>query len=74
MSTHDSFARSSSSSSSSSTNSDDVYSSTIDDDDDDDDVGVVLDKFEDPSPPDLPDRWDVLGLGQAMVQSLFFNL
>ncbi|KVI04429.1 uncharacterized protein LOC112525901 [Cynara cardunculus var. scolymus] len=70
MSTHDSFARSSissSSSSSSSTNSDDVYSSTMDDDDDDDDVGVVLDKFDDPSPPDLPDRWDVLGLGQAMV-------
>ncbi|XP_023752579.1 uncharacterized protein LOC111900942 [Lactuca sativa] len=70
MSTEDSFARSSSSSSScSSSSSDDNHSSTIEDDDDDDDVvGAVLDKDDyDSSPPPLPDRWDVLGLGQAMV-------
>ncbi|KAL4573337.1 hypothetical protein LXL04_020138 [Taraxacum kok-saghyz] len=73
MSSDDSFARScsssSSSSSSSSTNSDANYSSPIEEDDDDDDVvGAVLDNDDyDPSPPPLPDRWDVLGLGQAMV-------
>ncbi|CAH1417419.1 unnamed protein product [Lactuca virosa] len=68
MSNEDSFARYSSSSSSSSS-SDDNHSSTIEDDDDDDDVvGAVLDKDDyDSSPPPLPDRWDVLGLGQAMV-------
>ncbi|KAI3515649.1 hypothetical protein L1887_14550 [Cichorium endivia] len=62
MSSNDSFTRSSS------TNSDDNYSSTIEEDDDDDVGSVVLDKDDyDPSPPPLPDRWDVLGLGQAMV-------
>ncbi|KAL8229606.1 hypothetical protein R6Q57_014506 [Mikania cordata] len=45
--------------------SDVIYTTPIDEEDDDDDV--VLDDADDPSPPELPDRWDVLGLGQAMV-------
>ncbi|KAI7727450.1 hypothetical protein M8C21_024058 [Ambrosia artemisiifolia] len=52
-----------------SSNGDGSYSSTIQDDDDDDDEDdvVVLDTVDDVPSPDLPDRWDVLGLGQAMV-------
>ncbi|MFS8023596.1 putative ribokinase [Helianthus anomalus] len=42
-------------------------SSIIEDDDDDDDDDVVLDTVDDVSFSNLPDRWDVLGLGQAMV-------
>ncbi|KAK9065277.1 hypothetical protein SSX86_016660 [Deinandra increscens subsp. villosa] len=55
------FARSSSNS------SDGVYNSTIEDDDDEDDAVLVDNADDDCSLPDLPDRWDVLGLGQAMV-------
>ncbi|KAI7741887.1 hypothetical protein M8C21_022461 [Ambrosia artemisiifolia] len=44
----------------SSSTTDYYYTSTSEDDDDDDDV--VLDKDD-----HVPDRWDVLGLGQAMV-------
>lgn len=51
---------------------DEIETTTTEDDEDDDDGVVVVPETEEDISYALPERWDVLGLGQAMVLLLLF--